>query len=207
MSGNVYSSVDPFHKDARGIRATNLDAGPDSYANELARYIRCASTVRARTFDHYGRGPSIDAVRAMRQRHEEGQGRFKAAWAKLGHSDQDQWVRAAKPSDAKPEPVFIEPEPIKLLPCVTPADIIARIERAYRAAPGTIVGRSRARRTVTARNLAAYVLRQRGNSLTKVGMLLGGRDHSTVSNALERFEDLATPEMRAFAGRLLGESK
>lgn len=199
MSGNVYSTVQVFHFDAPGIRVNNLDAGPQSYANELARYIRCPSTIRARTFDHWGRGPTIDEAREMRARHEQAAAHFRDAWNKLGHSDRDQWVKPL-PAIAAPPVELDLPEPTIVLP----SEIIAAVERAFKLRPNTIVGRSRIKKISGPRNLVAWVLRQRGNSFGKIGKLLGGRDHTTAINAVRQFEATSTPELRDFAARFVG---
>lgn len=194
----VYPAADVFHRVRTGIRPSYLDAGPKSYANELARYIRCPSTIRARTFDQWGRGPTLDEAREMRARHEAAQAHFRNAWEKLGHSDDDELFRPSQP-DPEPTIELDLPEPSIVLP----SEIIAAVERAFKLRPNAIVGRSRIDRIAGPRNLVAWVLRQRGNTYPHVGKLLGGRDHTTAINAVRRFETTATPELRAFAARFI----
>ncbi len=205
MSGEAYSQVEQFHRDRVGIKASRLVAGPDAYADELARYIRCPSTVRARTFDYYGRGPSLEAIREMRQRHESADARYHAAWERLGHKDSDAWTRPAK-AVVEATPVFVEPLPEPDPSLVLPDEIIAAVERAYRLSPGTITGKSRVAIAVRARNTAAQVFRLRGNSTPKIGALLGGRDHSSIVHALRQFGIRASDAERRFVARVSGVS-
>ena len=42
---------------------------PSSFARYLASYVSDPSTIRARTIDQFGRAPSVDECRAMREAH------------------------------------------------------------------------------------------------------------------------------------------
>ena len=74
---------------------------------------------------------------------------------------------------------------------VTPREIINALARDYNTTAADMLGHSRFQHIMKARNAAAFVLRQRGNSFPQIGKFLGGRDHSTVINACKRFEDTA----------------
>ena len=48
----------------------------------------------------------------------------------------------------------------------------------------------------TARYILYYILRQRGLSLNLVGEKVGGRDHSSIINGLNKYTSVTTPEQR-----------
>lgn len=50
-----------------------------------------------------------------------------------------------------------------------------------------VTGQSRARLYVRARGVVAQILHERGWSSPMIGRVLGGRDHSTVLNLLDKF--------------------
>jgi hypothetical protein len=104
----------------------------------------------------------------------------------------------AKVDDAPLPP----PPPPRGLPA-TVTEIIAAIAEDMDMTAGDLTGRARQREVVDARNLAFYVLVNRGSSTVQVGKWLGGRDHSTVIAGLRSFEKRATPYMRKVAARWL----
>lgn len=69
-----------------------------------------------------------------------------------------------------------------------PSELIARVADAFGLTPADLTGPSRARRHFAARAAAAWLLRQRypDLGLVAIGQLLGGRDHTTVMNAIAR---------------------
>ena len=65
--------------------------------------------------------------------------------------------------------------------------IIAAVAAAFGIAPEQLLGSSRTRHVVDARQVAMYVLREvRGLSYPATGAALGGRDHTTVMHGIER---------------------
>jgi hypothetical protein len=89
----------------------------------------------------------------------------------------------------------------------TAAEFIDAIASAFNLDASELTGPSRARDLSPARFTAMYVLVKRGASRNAVGKWLGGRDHSTVINGLNRFEADATPFMRAVAERFIAMPK
>lgn len=72
-------------------------------------------------------------------------------------------------------------------------DIIVEITAAYYRIPASeLYGRSRKYRIATARHVAMYVCRRciRWITLKEIGACFGGRDHTTVINALDRVQGL-----------------
>lgn len=63
------------------------------------------------------------------------------------------------------------------------AQIIARIADLHGVSVKELVGDSRLRKFVLARQHAAYELCRRGKTLPEVGRLLGDRDHTTILHA------------------------
>ncbi len=177
---------------------------PQVYARRLSRYIADPSTVRVRTLDQFGKAPTLAVIRDMRQR-----------WLKLVEqraTEQDifdrpvppqpvlKLVEAEVPEAPTPAPAP-NPTPVAARSFLlrTAADVIDACADVCDVTHGEIVGTMRLKEIVRARNLAAAVLRARGNSLPKVGALLGGRDHSTVVNAIDRFfvRDIREPAVGA----------
>ena len=53
------------------------------------------------------------------------------------------------------------------------------------------------------RRMVCHILRERGNTLGQIGKWIGGRDHGTISNAITRFDELASYDDRAYARNLV----
>ena len=62
--------------------------------------------------------------------------------------------------------------------------------RAFDVSIPEIKGEAKSQRYCKPRYAIACVLRRRGWSLPRIGKLLGDRDHSTISNALRRADEL-----------------
>lgn len=83
---------------------------------------------------------------------------------------------------------------------VSAREVITMTARAFDLTYADLTGQSRERRIVAVRHMAAWILVRRGRlSLSQIGRAMGGRDHSTVINAVQRFEETATPDRRAVA--------
>ncbi len=68
-------------------------------------------------------------------------------------------------------------------------DIVRRVSRIFQIAEKEIVGKSRKREIVEARQAAMYLSRKIiGDSLNNIGVFFGGRDHTTVIHALGNIE-------------------
>jgi chromosomal replication initiator protein len=72
----------------------------------------------------------------------------------------------------------------------TPVEVIQeRVSTAFGISRAELVGSSRAREPLNARQVAIYLTRELTDlSLPQIGRLYGGRDHSTVLNAIRRAE-------------------
>lgn len=108
-------------------------------------------------------------------------------------------VRIGRPPKPVPAP------PIARAPCPitdpqTWRQVIAAVAWDFDVEPDDMVGKCRKRALVDARHTAMFILVQRGRSRCQVGSWFGGRDHSTVINALDRFMvDASRPTTRATA--------
>jgi chromosomal replication initiator protein len=83
---------------------------------------------------------------------------------------------------------------------VDPQQIIKAVGADYGVSPADMKGPRRHRNITVPRQLAMYLVRElTDESLPQIGAHFGGRDHSTVINALKRVEALrdADPDMRA----------
>ncbi len=56
--------------------------------------------------------------------------------------------------------------------------------------PEQVMSRTRVSQFVDARCVIAHFLRNSGETLANIGLILGGRDHSTIIHLIERFDDL-----------------
>ncbi len=74
-----------------------------------------------------------------------------------------------------------------LFPTVTPAHIIALVADSFELNPADLQGPKRDKNTALARQVAMYLIRQETNcSLFQIGLELGGRDASAVTNACKK---------------------
>jgi chromosomal replication initiator protein len=73
------------------------------------------------------------------------------------------------------------PSDQQALAIYTPRLIIEAVASYYNLHPEILAGKSRDRKTTLARQMAMYLIyRHIGCSLSEIGKLFGGRDHSTV---------------------------
>lgn len=69
--------------------------------------------------------------------------------------------------------------------------VINVIEQSLGLQKGELQGKSRRRYIQTGRYMAAYFMRMwLKNSYMEIGRILGNRDHSTIMNALDKFNEL-----------------
>jgi chromosomal replication initiator protein len=79
------------------------------------------------------------------------------------------------------------PDDQQSLSIFTPRLIIEAVASYYNLHPDTLTGKSRDRKTTQARQIAMYLIqKQVGCSLSEIGKLFGGRDHSTVLYSCEK---------------------
>ena len=72
--------------------------------------------------------------------------------------------------------------------------IIAEVAKAHQLTPAILVGRSRTVRVSAARHEAAFrIVMELGYSYPKTGRMLGGRDHTTILNSIQKHAK-ASPE-------------
>lgn len=186
-----------------------------SYAQRLVRYISDASTVRARVMEQYGRAPAVDQIRGWRadwlalvaSRADGRNGDDYDEEYGLDASNDDDFpgwapapilpARTAKDIDHVPEPVIaaVEPQPAQrpaAIPkpnfgrAITKREIMEQCAATCGVPLEDILGHSRNRRLVHARQFTAAILRARGNSYPQIGAILD-RDHSTIIHAVRSF--------------------
>ena len=80
---------------------------------------------------------------------------------------------------------------------VTIEDIVRQVSDATSVSEKEIVGISRKRELVEARQISAYLAREvLGTSLSSIGLYLGGRDHTTILHACKNIEEKIKAEKR-----------
>lgn len=83
--------------------------------------------------------------------------------------------------------------------------IIASVASEFGFTPADLIGQGRRAEVVNARYAAIYAVRQAKPlfSLSRIGSVFGGRDHSTIFHALQKMQRLGVPQpdgtTRAFA--------
>jgi chromosomal replication initiator protein len=93
--------------------------------------------------------------------------------------------------------------------------ILSQTAEVFRSTPDELVGRSRKRQIVEARQAAMWAIRQRYPSLSleTIGTALGGRHYTTVMHALEAVEERAQRnaayrvQLQQLTARLAASSK
>ena len=99
-------------------------------------------------------------------------------------------VELPKPSNARP---------------VLASEIIAAVAAELRTSPDLITSASRFSQDVRARACVVQIFRARGMSFPWIGARLGGRDHTTIMNAFDKFEGYAVkmPALRGVVHRVM----
>lgn len=203
-----------LHASESGVRDVDHDLSTAwTYAGELARYVRCPSTIRQYCIDRYGNAPPVEDIRELQEAHQASRERFRQASDAVGARSSDAFDFEPKRIGLWPHEEGYEPQrkpepddtPIVLKRALTPREIIADIERAFNLDPGAITGGRRLRPISYARRTAAYVLHRRHNSSPQIARWLGGLNHTSILYAIKQFELHATPEMRRVAARYLGD--
>ncbi len=78
-----------------------------------------------------------------------------------------------------------------------PEQVVNIVANAFGVTSAQLTGRDRSREIVWPRQIAMYLLREVGNvSLPQIGMVLGGRDHTTVMYACEKVADMVERDDR-----------
>lgn len=202
-----------LHQSQGGIRARRIDASPYAYARELARYIRDASTIRARTMNEWGRAPSIEECREIIAKAQAKRDAFKAESDKLVPTEQDEDVFAVPviaQQVKRDRRVVVKVDfsapalPRSFDPAtLTARDVIVHVARAFYVKAEDMLGPGRARPLVIPRQVAMYALHKRGGmSLTAIARMFG-RDHSTAIHAIRQFEAKADDRMITVAARMV----
>ena len=80
---------------------------------------------------------------------------------------------------------------------ITVQDIINRVCTAFSVTEEEIIGQSRRKNIVEARQVVAYLSRKvLDMSLSAVGLHLGGRDHTTIMHAQRKIENLIKKDQK-----------
>lgn len=186
-----------------------LAQGPRSMAAKLATYIKDPSTIRAHVLNEYGRGPSLDFIKAEIEKNNRPFGRDID---EPQPSDAEEFAPTFRTNRIKPVKVKLKPEPV-------PEEIVERFLRLpeptqkhvkpdgsaylvdsvggdFQLSPKSMRGPSRFKCMFHARSVVVKLLREQGWSYPRIGRALGGRDHSTVINAHHMFETYAQRDPR-----------
>ena len=74
---------------------------------------------------------------------------------------------------------------------IEPEEVVRRVAEAFDLTMERMLGRDRSREVALPRQIAMYLLREEaGISLPSIGVVLGGRDHTTVMYACDKIADL-----------------
>src|SRR6185503_17800716 len=94
---------------------------------------------------------------------------------------------------------------------MTPKHLIILVATVFGVSAADLIGRSRMRIVVEARQAAAWVLRRAcpALALADIGRLLGGRDHTTIIYSLQQIEQRMAndPQLRAQMHALLPQPR
>lgn len=165
------------------------EAGARSYAFRLASYITDASTIHAACRRQYSGGiPTRETIAGWIA---ENKAQRELDRNRYGDPDLPSWpaqyVPPVKSLKLVPEPV-VEEKPAKPQgSTLFPAELVARVAAGFGLTHADIVGEQRFGLIIDARATAAVLLRERGLSYPNVGKHLGGRDHSSIVNAVRKF--------------------
>lgn len=188
-------------------------------AQQLVRYIRDDSTVRARLGDQFGASGLLTRERiAEIRRWSEAQDR-RVVKFEIGEPVEGDEIdfapvfrKVCRPS-AKAEREAREAKAAALAAALsrapgplgkpskptTPETLIAAVAAAGGFSVATLKSRSRSRAVIEWRALAITLLVARGNSHSEAGRRLGDRDHSTAVNLRQKFfwRSIRKPEVAA----------
>lgn len=175
---------------------------PEGMAKHLAGYIKDPSTIRVRVLEHFGRAPNVYQINALFPKQQE----FRQD---IGEpTDHDEIVFDARiPVEPPPQPnkKWVAPTPTNhpwpkwyTPPCqkFPFADLVRLISADFGSNSTELLGATRTEDLVAARSIIIRILRERGHSFPMIGRLMAGRDHSTVINALNKFDYYAKRDPR-----------
>jgi hypothetical protein len=202
-SSNIRGDLETLHRPEGGTPDLHHGATAVTYAKHLARYVTCASTIRAYVRSNYGVTLPIDRIEGFRAKHQEVRERYSAASAQLEFVPQD--ALPFRVSTPKKEPAPYVPSVVRIGAPALAGEILAGIAREFGLTASDLIGKERTKVVCEARHTAAYVLVRRGNSLSWTGRKLE-RDHSSIMHSVRTFEASATAKMRAVAAGFLGEA-
>ena len=73
---------------------------------------------------------------------------------------------------------------------ITPEQVLNIVARAFNMTSERLLGRDRSQVVALPRQIAMYLIREESNaSLPQIGLVMGGRDHTTVMHAVEKIAD------------------
>ena len=73
---------------------------------------------------------------------------------------------------------------------ITPEQVLNIVARAFNMTSERLLGRDRSQVVALPRQIAMYLIREESNaSLPQIGLVMGGRDHTTVMHAVEKISD------------------
>lgn len=203
------------------LRIAPESDGARGLAYRMAGYIKDADYIWRMVKREYGPRylPSIETIRAMQADHQRKRDVFRAVSESLGgaggynpdNDNGEDWRPRPlfKVNTPRPRPAPLKPpEPIRptQLAAARHEVILITVAQAFGMTRAGLCLRSRRRRNVTARSVAARLLRnekwQNGGfrySATQIARMLGMNDHSSVFHLLDVFGPYRRkyPEMKA----------
>jgi hypothetical protein len=168
---------------------------PRAYARHLATYITDPSTIRALTLSEFACAPSLQTIRGMMLRPAE------RAIGEPTEKDGIDWqphtfVPKRRPKAPRQATANVRTVDYLLIPPANPFTgpfkigprLIKSVAFDFDVEPEDILGAARRAHLVDARAVVAKLLKDWGrHSFPEIGQALGGRDHSTVINAVQKF--------------------
>lgn len=205
LSGNI-ASTEWF---ARSGLPDWEDRSAQAYAQRLVRYISDPSTVRVRVMEEFGWSPPVEQIRSWRADWRRVVDSRRAARAPDAYDDEPDLqpilpdvgvfdtfeefcanvaARMVEQAVVQPAVPALPPRPVyRGPPAKTLGEIIEQCAALTGISAGDILGRSRKRPAVRARQFTMAVMRARGGSYPQVGRWIGGKDHSTVIHGVDTF--------------------
>lgn len=193
-------------------------SSPHDMAKHLSKYVTCPSSIVAFTANYFGKRravPLADAIKFVQQRRQERQKAkdvaqhkcrdsgafdhlpFKPAGIGVPRPKREAVVEQPAAKE-QVSPVHNAHSPDKIWPNwyrpaerrMFPRELVTAIATDAGFTYAEIVGRARSGPLVAVRAVCCRILRERGMSYPQIGRVLGGRDHSTIINALNKFDYL-----------------